>query len=142
MSEERYAALLEDFGQAGVYRLPVAERPAIEAAARALGLRVLPVGLAGVRDKPAFLRAAADALQLPGYFGENWDALEESLADLRPGAGFLVILTDGQDFAAAEPGGFAMALAILEAAAELWRGDGVPFWTLVDTDAEGLPELP
>lgn len=142
MSETEHANWLKDVERAGVYRLPPSERASIEAAAGSLGMRVLTAELAGVRDKQTFLATLAAALRLPAYFGGNWDALEESLADLREGPGFLVVLAHAGDFAEADPGEFAMALAILETAAELWRSDDVPFWTLVEADIEGLAALP
>lgn len=37
---------------------------------------------AGVDSKTALFRALVPALALPGYFGANWDALEECLKDL------------------------------------------------------------
>ena len=37
---------------------------------------------AGVRSKQKLLAILADKLQFPGYFGWNWDALEELLQDL------------------------------------------------------------
>jgi hypothetical protein len=37
---------------------------------------------AGIRSKQKLLSVLADKLQFPGYFGWNWDALEELLQDL------------------------------------------------------------
>ena len=37
---------------------------------------------ASIRSKQKLLRTLADQLQLPDYFGQNWDALEECLRDL------------------------------------------------------------
>jgi hypothetical protein len=37
---------------------------------------------AGVRSKQKLLAILADKLHFPGYFGWNWDALEECLGDL------------------------------------------------------------
>ena len=36
----------------------------------------------GISDKQALLRLISAALQFPEYFGFNWDALDECLADL------------------------------------------------------------
>jgi hypothetical protein len=36
----------------------------------------------GVRSKQKLLAILADKLHFPGYFGHNWDALEECLRDL------------------------------------------------------------
>ncbi len=49
---------------------------------------VIPPRLEGKTALLAFLR---EALRLPDYFGENWDALEECLADL-PGPGRTVLV--------------------------------------------------
>jgi hypothetical protein len=43
----------------------------------------LIVDASRVRDKAGFMRALAGALTLPDYFGANWDALEECLADMQ-----------------------------------------------------------
>lgn len=40
------------------------------------------VRLAGVADKPDLMRTLARQLELPAYFGGNWDALEECLGDV------------------------------------------------------------
>lgn len=40
------------------------------------------VRLAGVDDKPALMRTLARQLDLPPYFGGNWDAVEECLGDV------------------------------------------------------------
>jgi hypothetical protein len=44
--------------------------------------RVLEVPPTGLSDKRALLDWYAQALDLPDYFGGNWDALEECLRDL------------------------------------------------------------
>jgi hypothetical protein len=52
---------------------------------------LLPVGLAAKSDVLAFL---AKAIPLPAYFGHNWDALDECLGDLDPGAKIVLVHPD------------------------------------------------
>jgi len=59
------------------------------------GRRLIEVDLAGCVDKPAVLRAIAQAFSLPSWFGMNLDALYDSLAELleqAPTAGYVVLL--------------------------------------------------
>jgi RNAse (barnase) inhibitor barstar len=65
----------------------------------------------------------AAALQFPYYFGENWDALDECLADLEwlPGSACILFFTDSQQLLDREPTGqFALLLDVLENAARGW----------------------
>jgi len=65
----------------------------------------------------------AAALQFPYYFGENWDALDECLADLDwlPGAAYVLVFTNSQQLLDREPAGqFASLLDVLENAARGW----------------------
>ena len=59
---------------------------------------------AGVRSKQKLLAILADKLHFPGYFGGNWDALEECLGDLSwlPAGQGVVIVHDDLPFG---PGG-------------------------------------
>ena len=59
---------------------------------------------AGVRSKQKLLAILADKLHFPGYFGWNWDALEECLGDLSwlPEGQGVVIVHDDLPFG---PGG-------------------------------------
>jgi hypothetical protein len=52
---------------------------------RAAGLRPIWVDRAPVFDRVTLLHALYQALQLPAWFGFNWDALEESLFDVGDG---------------------------------------------------------
>jgi hypothetical protein len=65
----------------------------------------------------------AAALQFPYYFGENWDALDECLADLDwlNGSGCVVIFTDAQRLLDREPADeFSRLLDVLDAVAQSW----------------------
>lgn len=63
--------------------------------AKRCGQRLIEVDLAGCADKPAVLRAIAQAFALPSWFGMNLDALYDSLTELReqqPVEGYVVLL--------------------------------------------------
>jgi hypothetical protein len=48
--------------------------------------------------KTSLLSAIAEALALPDYFGQNWDALEESLRDLELDGEMLVLIVRDAGF--------------------------------------------
>jgi hypothetical protein len=57
---------------------------------------------AGVRSKQKLLGILVDRLRFPGYFGRNWDALEECLGDLSwlPDGQRVAIVHEGLPFGA------------------------------------------
>jgi RNAse (barnase) inhibitor barstar len=71
------------------------DRAELRAWAERGGRRLIEVDLAGCVDKPAVLRAIAQAFSLPSWFGMNLDALYDSLAELleqAPAEGYVVLL--------------------------------------------------
>jgi RNAse (barnase) inhibitor barstar len=102
---------------------------ALQRLATSLGLDAVRVDLAGCRDKQEFLARTAAALGFPDWFGGNWDALFDCLADLswRPAAGYLLILEHAEDLRRHAPEALETALAILGDAANAWRDRGRPF---------------
>ncbi len=62
------------------------EPPPVNAGSRIV---VIPAGL---KSKPELLAHLARAIPLPDYFGKNWDALEECLADLKPAQGEIFLV--------------------------------------------------
>jgi RNAse (barnase) inhibitor barstar len=71
------------------------DRAEVRTWARRSGQRLIEVDLAGCVDKPAVLRAIAQAFALPSWFGMNLDALYDSLTELReqqPVEGYVVLL--------------------------------------------------
>lgn len=86
--------------------------------------------IAGKRltDKEAMLGALSEALSFPDYFGFNWDAVEECLADLSWHEGDVVLLID--DAATPErisPSSWGDMLDVLRDAARFWKSEGRPF---------------
>jgi RNAse (barnase) inhibitor barstar len=98
------------------------------------------VNLVKVRSKASLLAALAKALNLPDWFGRNWDALQDCLTDLswRPAPGYVVVMENCQGLAASAPEAFATTLEVFRHAARWWAGEQVPFWVFVG----GLADAP
>jgi hypothetical protein len=67
--------------QSGVYAAP-ADTSTLRAAYTGAGDLWRALDLTSIRDKAGLLRALAQALEFPTHFGDNWDALADSLQDL------------------------------------------------------------
>jgi RNAse (barnase) inhibitor barstar len=116
----------------------VAERERAEYlyAAEVLGFAVASIDLEGCTDKEDALARFARALRFPDWFGGNWDAFSDCLADLSwmPADGYLLLLEHATDWRDADATAFGIALELLEQASEAWRSDRVPFWALMPVD--------
>jgi RNAse (barnase) inhibitor barstar len=64
----------------------------------------------------------ARALAFPDYFGHNWDALEECLADLEwlPAKGYILLITDTQAVLPEDEEEYDTLLEVLDDAGEAW----------------------
>lgn len=133
MIDVELGALLADTSQAAAYFVDVRDRAALVEAANALGFHVAAANLEAVDDKHALLHAIAAALEFPGGFGANWDALADSLGDLSwlPAPGYVLLLDHCADLREAAPEDFDTLLGILDEAAGEHAGQGVPFWALL-----------
>jgi Barstar (barnase inhibitor) len=82
------------------------------------------------RTTAALFDEFAAALQFPCYFGENWDAFNECLADLDwlPGEGYVFLIVQSTRLLDQEPAEqFELLLSILERAGEEWsKAAGAP----------------
>ena len=127
-------------GRAGIYAAPRVIGP-LRAASRRAGIVWYDLDLAGVRDRDAFFQRCAGAFALPGYFGNNWDALHECLLELAgsgvPGA--VVHWRRGSGLAKRVPDVVRTALEILKEAARYWDASGRAF--LVAVERESAPGL-
>jgi len=138
--------LLSDAKLSGVYR--PAQRPDVIArAAKAAKLSIVKLDLGTVQGKSALLARLAKAFKFPHYFAMNWDAVSDCLTDLSwlDFDGWIVVLLNGQDFAARNQEDFNTAIEVLQSTVEYWRSQDKPFWVFVYGDKNwnpGLPGLP
>ncbi|RPF31970.1 barstar family protein [Streptomyces sp. TLI_185] len=85
---------------------------------------VVTLDLDGVTDKAGLMDRCVGALQLPDWFGRNWDALADSLSDhtVWPEAaverGLLVVVRNWQTYAKASPQEWETAQEVFAEAAD------------------------
>jgi len=131
---------LTDAARSAVYRVPGTTE--VEDAVRGTRLDLTRIDLTGVQDKEALLAKLALDLGFPAWFGGNWDALEDCLADLswRVGDGHVLLVQGSGDLPLDDLG---VLIDVLASSAEYWVGRGRPFFALfVDPQrALALPEL-
>lgn len=144
MSISHYEALFSNVALAGVHHLPHGQIDDLVAGASAAGCLVLRVDLSTTRDKEQMLDCIAKALRFPEWFGQNWDALADSLLDMGwlPAAGYVVILDHCDGIHGRAEADFVKLVQIFQDAADVWREDDVAFWCLVDMQADGIAWLP
>jgi RNAse (barnase) inhibitor barstar len=97
-----------------------------------------------VRTKEALLATLAERLEFPEWFGANWDALNDVLAERawEQSRGVVLTLERCGELAHADPETFETALEVLDSVAEGCYDEDIPFWVLVDgVDAEAF-DLP
>ncbi|MEW6689549.1 MAG: barstar family protein [Pseudomonadota bacterium] len=129
---------LSDASRSGVYRAPRAD--AILESVRGSPISAVRISLSGVSEKQALLEQIARTLEFPGWFGGNWDALEDCLTDLSwlQGAGHVLLIEDAAQLARDDRGVLA---DILASAAAYWAERGKPFFAVFIGEAPGLAEL-
>ncbi len=132
--------------KAGVFHLPGDPRE-LALAAAAAGLMVVYVDIGHAHDKEDFLGDVSRAMRFPEWFGGNWDALADCLKDLSwmPAKGWAVILEKSKHFCGGHGAEFKVAMQVMSDAAEYWRAQGKPFWTLIsgpDGWKSGWPDVP
>jgi len=130
--------------KAALYYLPASRRDAIAATAAKLQLRALPVELSRAASAGEALRRLGEALDFPDWYGANFDALFDCLADPEclPGKGQVLFVDGAATLRQGDPRAFATLLDVLQAAAGERRAAGTPLWILLDTHAPGVSSLP
>jgi RNAse (barnase) inhibitor barstar len=86
--------------------------------------------------KQSLLEGLARELEFPPYFGHNWDALDECLADLEdwmPATAYILLFLEADELLADSQEDFKILLDILQTAALRWasRRPPVPFHTVL-----------
>ena len=118
---------LQDPSRSGVYR--VRRDSEVLDALREGAVAGTRISLAGVGTKAALMSRLAESLALPDWFGENWDALEDCLTEVR---GYLIFY-DYQGLPADDLG---VLMDVLTSSAEYWAERGEAFFA-VFVDPQG-----
>ncbi|MFH0516901.1 barstar family protein [Streptomyces sp. M41] len=84
---------------------------------------VVTLDLDGVADKPGLMDRCAETLELPDWFGRNWDALADSLSDptvwpADAAHGLLVVVRNWRPYAKARPEEWEIAQEVFSAAVD------------------------
>ena len=95
----------------------------------AAGIRVAEIDGAAIETKQDLMSALSEALELPDYFGGNWDALDEVLRDLAwlDASGHVLIVNGVDELRARQPGLIDGLTESWAFAAERWIEDAAPF---------------
>ena len=135
------AAVLAGRAGPGIYRWHGAFEPEeVRHAVEHAGRRFAYVDGWAHQTKPEFLAAVGRALDFPGYYGENFDALADCLLDVTDQT---VLLWDGWGpFARAEPQAFSVTLSVLGTRVNAEREGGFTVLLRGDgPDPDGVPSL-
>lgn len=87
-------------------------------------------------SKQSFMKEIARALAFPPYFGHNWDALDECLADLAdwlPASGYVLVFLDSDRLLTDSERDFRILTEILQGIAAEWANlqPPVPFHAIL-----------
>ena len=106
---------------------------ALAAAAAAAKLRVYAADLKSVSSKAELLAAVAKGLKLPEHFGNNWDALADSVEDGEwlGKSGCVIALSHTAAYRKAHGTDWMTLEDILAEASDYWRDRHKPFWVFV-----------
>lgn len=104
------------------------------AAASERGGSAAQADLRGCYDKEMFLMRVAEALEFPDWFGRNWDAFFDCLADLSwlPAGGHLLVLLNSAEIRRDSPEAFDTAKSIMQEAAAVWQKRGQSLRVIID----------
>jgi RNAse (barnase) inhibitor barstar len=131
-------------GGAAVRQLPIgrADADLLCAVAGERGFSAAVADLAGCHDKEEFLARVAVALDFPQWFGRNWDAFFDCLADLSwlPGDSHVLVLLNAVDLQGHAPESFDTAVSLMQEAGAAWDRRGRFLRVLIDLPAPPRPQ--
>jgi hypothetical protein len=106
---------------------------ALSAAAAAAKLRFISADLKSVSSKAELLAAVAKGFKLPAHFGNNWDALADSVedSDWLGKTGCVIALAHTGAYRKAHAADWTTFEDILAEASDYWRERHKPFWVFV-----------
>lgn len=80
-------------------------------------------------EKPDFFRVSIPAINLPEYFGKNWDAWEECITDLSwcESSSYLFVYKNPQNFATHSPEDWEIFKDILSTTIAYWSEQKISF---------------
>ncbi|PKO36797.1 MAG: hypothetical protein CVU33_16505 [Betaproteobacteria bacterium HGW-Betaproteobacteria-6] len=136
--------LLRNTEISGVFHLAPGRHDAIETASQLAHLRFLKVDIVGPSSAPDVLRQLGSALDFPTWYGANFDALYDCLADpdWQPAKGHILLINGLTRLRRLAPEDFATLIEVFQAVVEARRKAHTPFWILIDAPARGIPTLP
>lgn len=123
---------LHDLEISGLHEWP-GDGHTLAAAAGAAKLRYFAADLKSVNSKAELLAAVAKGLKLPDHFGNNWDALADSVEDGEwlGKSGCVIGIAHSAAYRKAHSVDWTTFEDILAEAADYWRERHKPFWVFV-----------
>lgn len=128
LPEDGLSGIFEGTVPPGAYRV-ASVGPEALIQADAAGWQAAVIDASGVTGKTEFLHRCAEGLELPDWFGGNWDALADCLTDLSwwgEPRGYLVLVSGWRDFERAAPEEADTAAGVLTAAVGYWSVRDTP----------------
>ena len=126
---DHLALRLKDVKEAGVYMV-TCKLDDVRAAAKEAEFALFDVDMTGVHSKSEFMAAIAQSIEAPEWFGKNWDALADALADLswKNAPGYVLLLVNCTANFNLLANDHDVAKDIMASTVDYWKAQGKPFW--------------
>lgn len=120
---------LEHLMQASVAAVHFVSTRDVADVARDFAGTVVQISVSKVENDKELFVLLAQALKFPGYFGHNWDAVDECLADIQwlPAAGCVLVCTEADSAWSRCPTTLGKLISVWLGAARNWGETGTPF---------------